>query len=122
MRSPVRRLTTPPVGETRPIAQPRNLSGRRPGGNLHNLVENAIRPTKLGATKNWLFTGNEESGQKCAILHTIVENGRRLGIDPKEYLTDVLTRLPGMQAKDANTLTPANWLKSRSVNPVRMAA
>lgn len=54
----------------------------------NNLVENAIRPTKLDA-KNWLFIGNEMSGQKCAILYTIVENCRRLGINPKEYLTDV---------------------------------
>jgi len=87
----------------------------------NNLVENAIRPTKLGA-KNWLFIGNEESGQKCAILYTIVENCRRLGIHPKEYLTDVLTRLPGMLAKDAITLTPANWLKARSGKSVRRAA
>jgi hypothetical protein len=49
----------------------------------NNLVENAIRPTKRGA-KNWLFIGNEMSGQKCAILYTIVENCRRLGINPKE--------------------------------------
>jgi transposase len=87
----------------------------------NNLVENAIRPTKLGA-KNWLFIGNEVSGQKCAILFTIVENCRRLGINPKEYLTDVLTRLPGMLAKDAIRLTPANWLKARSGKPERMAA
>ena len=87
----------------------------------NNLVENAIRPTKLGA-KNWLFIGNEESGQKCAILYTIVENCRRLGINPKEYLTDVLTRLPAMLAKDAITLTPANWLKARNGKTVRIAA
>lgn len=87
----------------------------------NNLVENAIRPTKLGA-KNWLFLGNEESGQKCAILYTLVENCRRLGINPKEYLTVVLTRLPGMLAKDAITLTPANWLKARNGKEVRMAA
>jgi len=43
----------------------------------NNLVENSIRPTKLGA-KNWLFLGNAESGKKCAILYTIVENCRRL--------------------------------------------
>lgn len=87
----------------------------------NNLVENAIRPTKLGA-KNWLFIGNEMSGQKCAILYTIVENCRRLGINPKEYLTDVLTRLPGMLAKDAVTLTPSNWLKARNGKPLRMVA
>jgi len=87
----------------------------------NNLVENAIRPTKLGA-KNWLFIGNEMSGQKCAILYTIVENCRRLGINPKEYLTDVLTRLPAMLASEAITLTSANWLKARSGKPERMVA
>lgn len=87
----------------------------------NNLVENAIRPTKLGA-KNWLFVGNEESGQKCAILYTIVENCRRLGINPKEYLTDVLTRLPAMLASEAASLTPANWLKARNGKPVRKVA
>jgi hypothetical protein len=69
-----------------------------------------------------LFVGNEVSGQKCAILYTIVGNCRRLGINPKEYLTDVLTRLPGMLAKEAFVLTPANWLKARSGKPVRMVA
>jgi hypothetical protein len=34
----------------------------------------------------------------------------------------VLTRLPAMLAKDAITLTPANWLKARSGKPVRMVA
>jgi hypothetical protein len=72
--------------------------------------------------ENWLFIGNEMSGQKCAILYTIVENCRRLGINPKEYLTDLLTRLPAMLAKDAITLTPANWLRARSAKPVRMVA
>jgi transposase len=46
----------------------------------NNLVENAIRPTKLGA-KNWLFIGCGEAGQRAAILYTVVENCRRLGID-----------------------------------------
>jgi len=87
----------------------------------NNLVENSIRPTKLGA-KNWLFIGNEESGQKCAILYTIVENCRRLGISPKEYLADVLTRLPAMKATEAASLTPANWLRARSGKAVRMVA
>jgi hypothetical protein len=87
----------------------------------NNLVENAIRPTKLGA-KNWLFIGREEAGQKCAILYTIVENCRRLGINPKEYLTDVLTRLPSMRAKDAIELTPANWQKARNRKPHRTSA
>ncbi len=87
----------------------------------NNLVENAIRPTKLGA-KNWMFVGNVESGKKCAILYTIVENCRRLGINTREYLEDVLTRLPTMKASEAASLTPANWLAARNAKPRRMAA
>lgn len=79
----------------------------------NNLVENAIRPTKLGA-KNWLFIGREDAGENSAILYTLVENCRRLGINPRDYLEDVLTRLPGMMANEAASLTPAKWLKARS--------
>ncbi|MGB6223166.1 IS66 family transposase [Haloferula sp.] len=86
----------------------------------NNLVENAIRPTKLGA-KNWLFIGCREAGQKAAVLYTIVENCRRLGIDSREYLEDVLTRLPSMMASEADQLTPANWLNARQGNPQRKA-
>lgn len=86
----------------------------------NNLVENAIRPTKLGA-KNWLFIGSEESGAKAAVLYTIVENCRRLGIDPQEYLTDVLTRLPGMTNHGAADLTPAKWLQAKRTRPSRAA-
>ncbi len=87
----------------------------------NNLVENAIRPTKLGA-KNWLFIGREHAGQKSAILYTVVENCRRLGIDPRTYLTEVLTRLPGMKIQDAHTLTPANWLRNSAGSQIARAA
>ena len=87
----------------------------------NNLVENSIRPVKLGA-KNWLFLGNAESGKKCAILYTLVENCRRLGINPREYFEDVLTRLPAMQASEAASLTPANWLAARTGKVARPAA
>ena len=87
----------------------------------NNLVENAIRPTKLGA-KNWLFIGCREAGQRAAILYTIVENCRRLGIDTREYLEDVLTRLPGMMASEAGNLTPANWLRARQGKPAWKSA
>ncbi len=87
----------------------------------NNLIENAIRPSKLGR-KNWLFVGNGESGRKCAILYTIVENCRIQGIDVRDYLTDVLTRLPGMKARDAASLTPVNWKKARSAEAAAKVA
>ena len=49
-------------------------------------------------------------------------NCRRLGIDPREYLVDVLTRLPAMQASEAAELTPAAWQAARQGKPLRQVA
>ena len=46
-----------------------------------------------------------------------MENCRRLGIVPRDYLEDVLTRLPAMKASEVVTLTPAAWLKARGGKP-----
>ena len=67
-----------------------------------------IGPTKLDA-KNWLFIGCREAGQRAAILYTIIENCRRLKIETREYIEDVLTRLPGMKESEVVSLIPANW-------------
>ena len=40
----------------------------------------------------------------------------------REYLEDVLTRLPAMKAKEAASLTPAKWLTARSAKAARPAA
>ncbi len=79
----------------------------------NNLVENAIRPTAVGK-KNWLFIGEADAGERSAILFTIVENCRRQGINPFEYLRDVLTRLPKLTNWQTHTLTPANWAKEQA--------
>jgi len=79
----------------------------------NNLVENAIRPTALGK-KNWLFIGEAAVGQRGAILYTLIENCRRLGIDPYTYLRDVLTRLPHMTNWQIPEVTPAAWARARS--------
>ena len=78
----------------------------------NNLVENAIRPTAVGK-KNWLFFGSAEAGQSSAILFSLMESCRMLGINPQEYLLDVLPRLPTMTNQTARLYTPAKWLASR---------
>ena len=79
----------------------------------NNGVENAIRPTAIGK-KNWLFIGAAEAGERSAILYTIIENCRRSGINPDEYLRDVLTRLPRMTNHQTHTVTPQAWAKEKS--------
>lgn len=85
----------------------------------NNQVENAIRPTAVGK-KNWLFIGDAESGDRCAILFTLVECCRRRGINPFDYLRDVLTKLPSATNWNIHQLTPDNWQKQRS-SPSRAA-
>ena len=61
----------------------------------NNLVENDLRPTAVGK-KNWLFFGSKEAGQTSAILYSLMESCRMLGINPQDYLLDILPRLPTM--------------------------
>jgi transposase len=79
----------------------------------NNGVENSIRPTAVGK-KNWLFIGHPEAGERSAIIYTILENCKRLGINPQEYLKDVLTRLPSMKMNQVEELLPVNWLAERA--------
>ena len=81
----------------------------------NNLVENAIRPTAIGK-KNWLFFGSPDSGQQSAIIYSILETCRKLGIDQKEYLYDILKKLPYLTAQEARQLTPLKWLRERAKN------
>lgn len=80
----------------------------------NNIVENAIRPTAIGK-KNWLFIGDALTGERSAVLYTIIESCRRRGINPFDYLRDVLTRLPKMTnwQLEKIDLTPAGWLKEQ---------
>lgn len=74
----------------------------------NNLTENAIRPSAVGK-KNWLFIGHPEAGWRSAVLYSIVVSCRRRGIEPWDYLRDVLSRLPAMKQSEISSLLPANW-------------
>jgi len=78
----------------------------------NNGVENAIRPTAIGK-KNWLFFGDAEAGQRSAVIYTIIESCRRRGIDPHEYLRDVLTRITESTNWQVAELTPGKWVDKK---------
>lgn len=80
----------------------------------NNLVENCMRPVKLGA-KNWLFFGSKEAGHHAAMIYTLVENCRRFEIPVETYLKELLTRLPGVTDPEViATLTPAKIAAARA--------
>jgi len=54
----------------------------------NNLMENCIRPTKIGA-KNWLFIGHPNAGQRSGIIYSVLISCKRLGVDPDAYLSEV---------------------------------
>ena len=63
--------------------------------------------------KNWLFVGSEDGGKASATILSLVQTCRNLGINPQEYLEDVLRRIMGHPARQINTLLPDNWLAAR---------
>lgn len=74
-----------------------------------NLLENAIRPSAIGK-KNFLFIGHPDAGDRSAIIYSIVVSCQRRGVDPLDYIRDVLSRLPTMTTRDDLTaLLPAAW-------------
>jgi transposase len=78
-----------------------------------NLVENMIRPTKLGM-KNWMFFGSLEAGENNALIYTLLANCRTQCLDPEDYLVEVLKRLPhDATPEQAAALTPARIAAER---------
>ncbi|MEN7973899.1 MAG: IS66 family transposase [Verrucomicrobiota bacterium] len=78
----------------------------------NNLVENAIRPTAIGK-KNFLFFGSPDAGQTSAVIYSLIETCRKLGINPSDYLRETLDALPVMKQAEAIDWTPARWKSIR---------
>ena len=58
----------------------------------NNVAENAIRPITLGR-KNWLFAGSDAGGDRAAIFYTLMRSAKLNGLEPEDWLRDVLTRI-----------------------------
>ena len=79
----------------------------------NNTAERAIRPLAIGR-KNWLFVGSDRGGHGAAILLSLVQTCRRLKINPREYLEDVMRRIMSYPANQIKELLPQNWKESQS--------
>jgi hypothetical protein len=58
--------------------------------------------------------GADDAGERSAVLFTIIENCRRLGLNPYDYLKDALTRLPAMTNQQTHTVTSAAWAREKA--------
>lgn len=78
----------------------------------NNVAERAVRPLAIGR-KNWLFFGSDEGGQSAAIILSLVQTCRGLGINPREYLEDIFGRLMSHNSQKLQELMPDQWLRAR---------
>jgi transposase len=64
--------------------------------------------------KNYLFAGSDTGAERAAIAYTVLGSCRLAGVNPHEYLRDVLPRLAvKRRIKDAPELLPAAWKAAR---------
>lgn len=82
----------------------------------NNVAERAVRPLAIGR-KNWLFFGSPDGGEAGAILFSLVQTCRGLGINPREYLEDIMRRIMDHNHSRLHELLPDYWLQSRTMNP-----
>jgi len=79
----------------------------------NNWCENAMRPVVLGR-KNWLHIGSAEAGPRIAAISSVIESCKRLAINARDYLLDVLPKIPGWPANRVAELTPQAWAASNA--------
>ena len=90
-----------------------HLDGRYQPDN--NLVENAIRPLALGR-KNFMFCGNHDAAENAAIMYSLLGSCKAIDVNPREWFTDVLNRIPEYNNNydlDLADLLPHNWRESK---------
>ena len=56
------------------------------------MVERSIRPLAL-TRKNALFAGSDGGAEHWAVIASLIESCKLLGVEPHGYLADVITRI-----------------------------
>ena len=74
----------------------------------NNISEAALRIIALGRD-NFRWVGHNESGKNLAVLQTVVATCVANGVNPQDYITDVLIRVQTHPAKRIDELLPMNW-------------
>ncbi len=75
--------------------------------------ERSLRPLTIGR-KNWMFAGSKKGGQATGILTSIVQTCRKAGINPREYVVDVLRRISDHKVSKLDELLPNTDWKPKS--------
>lgn len=82
-----------------------------------NHLERALRAIPMGR-KNWMFCWTELGAQHVGIMQSLIVTCRLHGIDPYDYLVDVLQRVGQHPANRVHELTPRLWKQLFAANPL----
>jgi transposase len=83
-----------------------------------NHLERALRAIPMGR-KNWLFCWTELGAKHVGIMQSLIVTCRLHGVDPYDYLVDVLQRVGQHPANRVHQLTPRLWKQHFAANPLR---
>lgn len=78
----------------------------------NNPIERNIRPIAVGK-HNYLFCGSHEAAQRTAIIYSLMGTCKLHGINPYDWLHDVLNRLPACKQKNIKELLPQYWIQAQ---------
>ena len=87
----------------------------------NNAAERAMRPIPLGR-KNWMFAGSNAGGERAAAIYSLTETAKLNGLDPEDYLRQVLERIADHPVKRVHELLPWNLAQVRARLDQRDAA
>jgi len=82
----------------------------------NNASERALRVAALGR-KNFLFVGTDEAGENLAGLYSLIATCEANGVNPVDYLADLLIRVQTHPASRIDELLPHNWSSPRPEPP-----
>jgi transposase len=77
----------------------------------NNASERALRVAALGR-KNFLFVGSDEAGETAG-LYSLIATCEANGVNPVEYLADVLLRVQTHPASRIDEFLPHSWTPPR---------
>lgn len=75
----------------------------------NNSIENIIRLLALGR-KNYLFAGNHGAAKNLAVLYSLLGTCKALGVNPRVYLTDVLSKIVSHPINRISELLPSAYV------------
>ncbi len=69
------------------------------------LIDNTIRPVAIGR-KNYLFAGSHKAAQNAAMMYSFFGTCKLNGINPQQWLTKTLEKIPQHKANKLHQLLP----------------